>query len=1786
MRKKGLKMVILLVTVLISFGYMVPIAYAVENIGEQLKSQTMVIASSDTTVEKPSKEWLLSILDDNTISAKELTIAEPFTLFVQGDDAREDLLFPVLFRNQVFRLIRWNAVTKEFSLQSKGTAQGLNSFMDITTTEAPLVLFEKDENIFVRHKENIFCLSNLSLNSEQLEAIKNEYISFQFPTTKTMNIFQITDEKELGETSETETAVINSNTSLSESSETKSSTLLSESSETETIPDSSSEILDSSFSETSTSNTDTVVESETIEIEQSTEESTPSFSPRVLMIDTEGNTIEDAKAFDMNYSGTLEFPDDIDWLKVEVPTTGKYEINILSSVNIDYYLYGSSGDNIVAHKNNISSEKIEKILTKGTYYIKLTGRDFDIMGNYNIKLTQLENHEDDQEGNILEKAKVVDLNYAGGIDYEGDKDWLKFNVTSSGTYEIKITSELPLYYKLYGSSGSYKLTSKNDVKEMTQKLTLNKGSYYHQLSGFSTTAKGKYEIKFTQLDKHEDDQEGDILEKAKAVDLNYAGGIDYEGDKDWLKLTISFSGTYEIKITSELPLYYKLYGSSGSYKLTSKNNVKEMTQKLTLNKGTYYHQLSGFSTTAKGKYEIKITQLDKHEDDQEGDILEKAKAVDLNYAGGIDYEGDKDWLKLTISSSGTYEIKITSELPLYYKLYGSSGSYELTSKNNVKEMTQKLTLNEGTYYHQLSGFSTTAKGKYEIKITQLDKHEDDQEGDILEKAKAVDLNYAGGINYEGDKDWLKLTISSTGTYEIKVTSDFPMSYRLYGSAGTRDLFYNNNTKELTRKLTLNKGTYYQKLSGYYTADKGKYNIRITQLSKQNDDIFQLKLTQSRVIGPDQAVLGTTSEKDELEYWKIVIKHFGEYEIETTSETARMYSYLYDDSGVRVMCGGTYDKIKEKLYPGTYYLSVRNLDSKVKTADYQITIKTIIDYTKDDIGNTPETAKAIDTKEPFKGKMDYENDRDYVKFTIEHLGEYEIETTSETAQMYSYLYDDSGVRFLRGGTYDKIKEKLYPGTYYLSVRNLDSKVKTADYQITIKTIIDYTKDDIGNTPETAKAIDTKEPFKGKMDYENDRDYVKFTIEHLGEYEIETTSETAQMYSYLYDDSGVRFLRGGTYDKIKEKLYPGTYYLSVRNLDSKVKTADYQITIKTIIDYTKDDIGNTPETAKAIDAKEPFKGKMDYENDRDYVKFTIEHLGEYEIETTSETAQMYSYLYDDSGVRFLSGDTYDKIKEKLYPGTYYLSVRNLDSKVKTADYQITIKTIIDYTKDDIGNTPETAAVIGMNKEVSGEINYSNDVDYYKFTIQKTSTYYFSGDSKTLKLYANLYDDSGIRSISDRSNESNFLIKRKLIPGTYYLKIRSSSSDKGKYTLRIGKDDVGDSFDTAKNIKLNQLNDHKIDYPGDVDYYKLDLKEDELATYCNWQFSGEAAVKYTLYDGNKREYTQGDGSDGLTKLLIPDTYYLKVEGESPSTVGSYSHKPSIGELASEDIDISPYPYVTGNTFYMVFIKDELDQNLSNIYTKIMISKNWEDFKTNLSGAMNQLGNLLNQVVQIAGPTIGTGAALKILSIQGSYGGLALVEVGTVAGATAVSGGVAILVVGAAGLVALMVTNSSGEIQKPQVKTDYSNWQDKGIKPSKSRGGKPRGEYETVDNEGVRKQNETADYLANEGYDLEMLEYNPEGNGHGIKPNSSPDFKIEGKVFDCYYPTSSKTNNVIHQITEKTKKQTGNIVLNLDNYSTSQVDEILGMIQRKANPNGDLKRLTEILVIKSKQIIWKWTW
>lgn len=130
---------------------------------------------------------------------------------------------------------------------------------------------------------------------------------------------------------------------------------------------------------------------------------------------------------------------------------------------------------------------------------------------------------------------------------------------------------------------------------------------------------------------------------------------------------------------------------------------------------------------------------------------------------------------------------------------------------------------------------------------------------------------------------------------------------------------------------------------------------------------------------------------------------------------------------------------------------------------------------------------------------------------------------------------------------------------------------------------------------------------------------------------------------------------------------------------------------------------------------------------------------------------------------------------------------------------------------------------------------------------------------------------------------------------------------------------------------------------------------------------------------------------------------------------------------------------------------------------------------------------------------------------------------------------------------------------------------------GGSPKGNYEKPDPKDPRpitRQNETADLLAEKGYDVEMLPETKGGNGHGIKPESNPDFLINGKAFDCYSPDTTNVRNIWSTVEGKTQKQAGGIVINLDDY-TGSMDKLM-----KQFNDWPIEGLDELFIIKDGSI------
>ncbi|WP_336781343.1 WXG100 family type VII secretion target [Paenibacillus illinoisensis] len=106
---------------------------------------------------------------------------------------------------------------------------------------------------------------------------------------------------------------------------------------------------------------------------------------------------------------------------------------------------------------------------------------------------------------------------------------------------------------------------------------------------------------------------------------------------------------------------------------------------------------------------------------------------------------------------------------------------------------------------------------------------------------------------------------------------------------------------------------------------------------------------------------------------------------------------------------------------------------------------------------------------------------------------------------------------------------------------------------------------------------------------------------------------------------------------------------------------------------------------------------------------------------------------------------------------------------------------------------------------------------------------------------------------------------------------------------------------------------------------------------------------------------------------------------------------------------------------------------------------------------------------------------------------------------------------------------------------------------------------------ENDAADQLARSGYNIEQ---NPRvRESDGIDSNRDPDFRIEGKIFDCYAPTENKgVRGIWSEVQEKVviKQQTKNVVINLTQWSGDDAQLL------KQFKEWEIQGLEEVIAIK----------
>lgn len=136
----------------------------------------------------------------------------------------------------------------------------------------------------------------------------------------------------------------------------------------------------------------------------------------------------------------------------------------------------------------------------------------------------------------------------------------------------------------------------------------------------------------------------------------------------------------------------------------------------------------------------------------------------------------------------------------------------------------------------------------------------------------------------------------------------------------------------------------------------------------------------------------------------------------------------------------------------------------------------------------------------------------------------------------------------------------------------------------------------------------------------------------------------------------------------------------------------------------------------------------------------------------------------------------------------------------------------------------------------------------------------------------------------------------------------------------------------------------------------------------------------------------------------------------------------------------------------------------------------------------------------------------------------------------------------------------------------------PSLPRNSNPNGDYaipDPNDPRAIMRQNESADFLSQQGFDVKMLKEIPGGNGYGKTQNKNPDYLIESKVFDNFAPDKSSIMKIVDTIRSKVKVQSERVVLNLNDVSTSP-ESIVDYLEKHPLP-----ALKELIIIKNESYI-----
>jgi len=706
------------------------------------------------------------------------------------------------------------------------------------------------------------------------------------------------------------------------------------------------------------------------------------------------------------------------------------------------------------------------------------------------------------------------------------------------------------------------------------------------------------------------------------------------------------------------------------------------------------------------------------------------------------------------------------------------------------------------------------------------------------------------------------------------------------------------------------------------------------------DDYTSSTSTTGVLIPGGKVSGTYETSQDSDWFKITLTAGNHYRFELSSNNAQSPAYyqglaLYDSNGSHVSYLNTSDA-NAVLYgaykastTGTYYIAAsdRAYNSTMLGA-YTLKASAALG---DDAGDTIATAKAIVVGQNVQGTFESMVDVDRYKVTLEAGTTYTFTPKWTTDSSSGYVSNSlrmekaNGDYIASSNSYNNDGKLTFTtttaGDYYLAA-SADSRARTASTPYTLtsaKAVDDYVA-----SPATSGTLFAGLTLNGNLETQHDRDWFAVPLAASSTYWFTLTGAggTNGSLSYnatvrLFDGSGKELgSTSASYSNVAKIILPyspatsDTYYLEVT--DTGGYTGKYTIAAAF---GTPDDYTANPAQATAVAVNNQWSGSLEVPQDRDTVKIAVTSGKTYlfDVKTVSvkdtpvlnlsgaKTADGYGsyYLadYDKPG----SADY--KVLKADYTGDFYLTVYN-DARTGTAGYTVNV---MEAPADDHANDISTTSIVPIDGKVTGALDYTADVDWFKVTLQYGAKYAFmlrgagSGEGTLV-----VGDNGAALTIRSAGSEYLYSNLQSWGAGNYTLKTETG----GDYYIGISKSTSGYSYGNAQN-----------DGTGTYTLSALALSSD---------FTAPKVGKIT-------------SSSGAQPLSLVEDIYVTFDEPVIITNGSIRLRNALGEsvesfyVSSSSLQsngtvlkLNPYSYLKpGAKYFVEFAADALSDLAGNKYS-----------------------------------------------------------------------------------------------------------------------------------------------------------------------------------------------------------------------------------------------------------------